>query len=122
MLSTVFHFACAYTAGYVLVKQVRAPIEDGKRDVDYAAFEDGTAREKAEKVARYRRIADRVAVAAAILAFLWFVLAPAPIAVAVVNHNLSRRIDNLDDEVASMNVNGTHHDDNDDGWDGWPMM
>ena len=37
-LSTVFHFACAYTAGYVLVKQVRAPIEDGKRDVDYAAF------------------------------------------------------------------------------------
>ena len=121
MLSTVFHFACAYTAGYVLVKQVRAPIEDGKRDVDYAAFEDGTAREKAEKVARYRRIADRVAVAAAILAFLWFVLAPAPIAVAVVNHNLSRRIDNLDDEMAAA-VNGTHHSDNDDGWDGWPMM
>ena len=30
-------------------------------------------------------------------------------------------VDNLDDEMAAA-VNGTHHSDNDDGWDGWPMM
>mmetsp|Transcript_21897 Transcript_21897/g.65609 ORF Transcript_21897/g.65609 Transcript_21897/m.65609 type:complete len:654 (+) Transcript_21897:316-2277(+) len=95
VISFIFHATTLGVAGIILAGNVMAP--KVAEMLDYDALDDDD--EAAQRLARRRRVADVVAGVAVILTFLWFVLGPPCLAVAVVNHHLSNRIDRLEDDM-----------------------
>ena len=112
-VSTVFHIVAFACAVFVLTDRVEPPPEE--KLLDYKEFDE---KQPAAPKPR-RKLATIVAIVATSCAFLWTVGAPPIIAVVVVNRDLNRRINHLEDEVDDlMEIK------NDDNWEmpKWPTL
>mmetsp|Transcript_2840 Transcript_2840/g.8279 ORF Transcript_2840/g.8279 Transcript_2840/m.8279 type:complete len:674 (+) Transcript_2840:328-2349(+) len=103
VVSTAFHLVALACAALVISARVAPPPEE--KLLDYAEFDD---KQPATRKPRLFHASTWVAIVATVCAFLWLVGAPPIIAVMVINRNLNRRINHLEDD---LNMHGE-----DDNW------